>query len=556
MSFRSGILGRDVSATEDPFVGKLLGGRYRIERLLGRGGMGAVYEALQEDLGRRVAVKVLHPYLAHDADLVARFRREAEAAARLGHANIVQVTDFGRPDDGAVFLVMELLAGAPLSAVIDRDGRLPPERVATIAWQVLSALEAAHRAHLVHRDLKPDNIFLTSVSGVGDVVKLLDFGIAKLVAGEGSGMTATGAVLGTPAYMAPEQARGAPVDARVDLYALGVVMYEALSGRMPYAGNNYNAVIAAILTEDPPGLAELRPDLDPALVAVVERAMARSPDARFDSAHSMREALAPFVHGSSHTPAPLDDRARAEVGTAPTVASTPGRAHPAAPSVQPKRSPRRLPTAAIALLAAAVGGVVVLALTRTDAPAFERAPANETPTAVAVPVRANEAPEPEPDTAAPAAVDTAPVPRAVAAQAHDEPTEPEPPIRPRRRPVLERLAKRLQKRAESLPAAPPRRIVYSGGVTNNRYTVQELREAVGRITGPMTACYAGRELRQYTWALDVDDAGRAHDPRHVGYEHDPPDVRACMREALSRLDFGRPPDGGPGEVRVFVAQRR
>lgn len=275
----------------DARIGTVLGGKYRIVRKLGEGGMGAVYAGVQEPLGRKVAVKVLLPVLARDATLVGRFQREAELAASLGHPNIVQVTDFG-VDDGSAFLVMDLLDGESLGSALERETALAPSRVCFIAAQVLSALEAAHARGVVHRDLKPDNIYLTSVSGVADLVKLLDFGIARLTEGDGDQkMTATGQVLGTPAYMSPEQARGKPVDARSDLYALGVVMYEALSGRMPVNGSNYHELMFAIVGETPTPLAQLVPGLDPTLVAVVERAMAKDPNARYASAAEMRAAL-------------------------------------------------------------------------------------------------------------------------------------------------------------------------------------------------------------------------------------------------------------------------
>ena len=164
---------------EHDWTGQLLGGRYRVGKRIGAGGMGTVYEAVQEDLGRRVALKVLHPHLVQNADLVSRFKREAESAAALGHGNIVQVTDFGHEGETA-FLVMEYLAGSSLGAAIAKERALSPGRAAFIASQVLSALGAAHAAGIVHRDLKPDNVFLTSISGLRDIVKLLDFGIAKL----------------------------------------------------------------------------------------------------------------------------------------------------------------------------------------------------------------------------------------------------------------------------------------------------------------------------------------------------------------------------------------
>ncbi len=260
--------------------------------------MGAVYAATQFGLDRRCAVKVLHDALARDGELVARFKREAEVAASLGHPNIVQVTDFGY-EDGVAWLVMDLLRGMSLADAI-AEGRLGPERLRSIAAQVLSALEAAHERGVVHRDLKPDNIFLTSVSGIRDVVKLLDFGIARLTGGPSHKMTTTGQVLGTPAYMSPGQARGRQVDARTDLYSLGVVMYEALSGQMPVGGSNYHELMFNIVDATPTPLQKLVPNLPPGLIAVVERAMAKDRDTRYPSAVAMRaelEALEPLQAG-------------------------------------------------------------------------------------------------------------------------------------------------------------------------------------------------------------------------------------------------------------------
>ncbi len=269
--------------------------RYRVVGKLGAGGMGTVYEAVQEGLGRHVAVKVLRGAYAEDAEAITRFQREAHAAASLGHPNIVAVTDFG-VHDGVPFMVMERLEGAPLSRVIASERALSPTRAAWIASQALSALAAAHRAGIVHRDIKPDNVFLTEVSGVRDVVKVLDFGVARCTDAQGtSNLTATGAVLGTPAYMSPEQARGRVVDARTDLYAVGVLLYEMLSGRQPFQASNYHALLFAVLEETPPSLAVLRPDLAPALVAVIERAMAKDSDARFQSADALRDALSPWL---------------------------------------------------------------------------------------------------------------------------------------------------------------------------------------------------------------------------------------------------------------------
>jgi serine/threonine-protein kinase len=258
--------------------------------------MGAVFAATQDDLGRRVAIKVLHPHLAERHDLLERFKREAMAAAALGHPNVVQVTDFCQVPGEPPFLVMEQLSGETLRDCIDREGRLPPGRVAFIAAQVLSALETTHAAGIVHRDLKPENVFLTAITGVRDIVKVLDFGLAKHDVG-GPALTDTGQVMGTPAYMAPEQVSGQPVTAATDLYALGALMFVALTGHTPFSGDNNYALMYAIAQGQRPNIASLRPDLDPGLASAIERAMAVDPRQRFSSATEMRRAIEPFAQG-------------------------------------------------------------------------------------------------------------------------------------------------------------------------------------------------------------------------------------------------------------------
>jgi serine/threonine protein kinase len=303
----------------ESYTGALLAGKYRVGALIGTGGMGAVYEAEREDLGHmKVAIKVMLSLARGRDDLFARFRREAEAVAAIDHPNIVRVLDFQAPPGEPPFLVMERLHGAPLGTVLAAEGSLTAERTAFVASQVLAALSAAHGANIVHRDLKPDNVFLTTMSGMADIVKLLDFGIAKMLgAALDSKLTQTGTVMGTPAYMSPEQARGADADPRSDLYAVGCLMYEALSGRAPYAGENYNALLFAVQQAAPVPLFARCPALDPALAAVVERAMARDVNVRFQSAAKMADALAPWL-----VPKSMPPRSASPLAFAPTL-STP-----------------------------------------------------------------------------------------------------------------------------------------------------------------------------------------------------------------------------------------
>jgi CheY-like chemotaxis protein len=277
--------------------GQVIGGRYKVGPLLGEGGMGAVYEGTREDLGAMpVAIKVLRADATTDAGALRRFRREAHLLASINHPNIVRILDFQAPPDEPAFIVMERLYGTSLGDAIRRERHFSPDDVAWIGVQVLGALEAAHAVGVVHRDLKPDNVFLLEPSTVRDVVKLLDFGIAKLCGPSGQeALTQTGTVLGTPAYMAPEQARGEQADRRSDLYAVGCLLFEALTGRPPFVGDNYNAVVFQAATATPPAVSELRPDVDVVLAAVIAKAMAKDPAYRFQSASDLSEALSHWV---------------------------------------------------------------------------------------------------------------------------------------------------------------------------------------------------------------------------------------------------------------------
>jgi serine/threonine protein kinase len=265
--------------------------RYQIVRAVGRGGMGEVYEATQVQLARRVALKTIRADLASKPELLARFRREAESAAALGHPNLVQVTDFQANEGEAAFLVMEMLDGATLAHVLAQEGRLDPARAAFIAVQLLSGLAAAHRAGIVHRDVKPANVFLQSTSVMRDLVKVLDFGVAKLALDATPGaraMTQAGEVLGTLSYMAPEQAvSGAAIDARTDIYGVGATLFHALSGVRPFDATEPGGGRTA--------LDRIAPWVHRDLAAVIERALQRSPDARWSTADDMAAALSPFA---------------------------------------------------------------------------------------------------------------------------------------------------------------------------------------------------------------------------------------------------------------------
>jgi eukaryotic-like serine/threonine-protein kinase len=319
-------------------LGEVVGEKYRLVRLLGEGGMGTVYEARHDVIGRRFAVKFLHAELASHPEILARFRREAQAAGSLENENIAAVTDFGTSSDGAPYIVMEFLEGQDLAKVLAQTGPLPVQRAAHILIQVCRGLLAAHGRGIVHRDLKPENLLLQTRGDGGDLVKILDFGIAKLKSTEHrpEAATRTGITLGTPYYMPPEQARGQKeLDERADIYALGVILFELLSGQKPHNGENYNAILYSILMQTAPRIETYRPDLPPELAALVHRAMAADAKERPQSVSELAEALAPFT-GRSLTPSPTTDPGstvffpqgppQRSASTRAPVALTPGRA--------------------------------------------------------------------------------------------------------------------------------------------------------------------------------------------------------------------------------------
>jgi hypothetical protein len=277
-----------------PRPGRILGGRYRLRRRMVVGGFGAVFAAEDLRLRRPVAVKVLSPHIANSREHLARFRQEAIYASQIGHDGIVDVRDFDRDVDGTHFIVMELLDGSDLSQMIATQGPLPVEVALAIAAQVASALDCAHRQGIVHRDLKPANVFMTSRGARGDIVKVLDFGISKVMhrrLGAGN-LTESGQVVGTPYYMAPEQAQGKPdVDGRADVYALGVMLYEMLTGAPPFTGDHYVVVALQHLTLSPPAPSRARAGLPPSVDPLVMQAMAKEPADRFPTMGHFHAAI-------------------------------------------------------------------------------------------------------------------------------------------------------------------------------------------------------------------------------------------------------------------------
>jgi serine/threonine-protein kinase len=285
----------------DPLIGSTLDGRYRILRVLGEGGMGIVYEAEHTLIERRVAVKVLREDFCQRSDVVERFRREAKSASRIGHPNIVDVLDFGETPTGASYFVMEMLQGEDLADVLARQGALSPERAVLIVYQCCHALSSAHDKGIVHRDLKPENIFLIEREGIPDFVKIVDFGVAKMSdlefdmerASGHAKLTRTGMIFGTPEYMSPEQATGLPPDHRVDIYALGITLYELLTGRVPFEGESFMSVLSKHASKQVPALRDVNPrvKISPQLEQAVFQALRKDRTQRFQQMREMALAL-------------------------------------------------------------------------------------------------------------------------------------------------------------------------------------------------------------------------------------------------------------------------
>jgi serine/threonine-protein kinase len=376
----------------DPLVGTVLAERYAIIRRIGEGGMGAVYEARHAIIGKRVAVKVLLEKFLENQELVARLLQEARLASSIGHENIVDVTDYGTTSDGRAFVVMEFLDGEPLAQLVMRDAPLPVERSLGILRQVCSALSAAHAKGIVHRDVKPENIYLVR-RGEVDFVKVVDFGVSKVVQVHEEGpdwqrLTRTGTVLGTPLYMSPEQARGGEdVDHRTDIWGAGLMLYECLTGEVPFRANNYLGVISQVITQETVPPSQLRPELGiPAAVdRVVMRALAKDRDRRYQQMAEFEHDLERLLAGDS------------------TVAlrEAPG------PSEAPAGHRLRWPLAALGVLA--LGVAIAVALVGGGQPA--QTPVAPAPAKLAVPV----------------------APPAVAPAAHPAPPAPAPePVTPER----------------------------------------------------------------------------------------------------------------------------
>jgi tRNA A-37 threonylcarbamoyl transferase component Bud32 len=342
------------SRQRDPLIGQVVAGRFKLEEVIGQGGMGKVYRARHLTLDRVVCLKMLRPALLEDPTVVGRFEREAKAASRLNHKNSIQVLDFGRNEsDGTLFIAMEYVQGKDLRVVLRDEWPLPETRLCNIMAQALAALGEAHAHNVVHRDLKPENIMVERRSDQTDLVTVLDFGIAKILDSDLPGLTRSDVVCGTPQYMAPEQATGTQLDARCDLYAVGVILYQMVTGQLPFDGQNSMEVLTRHVNEAPVPPRRRAPSapISPAMEALILRALEKDPAARPQTAEQFRQLL---LAVPLQTPAALQRAPSSSTVTPAAIAPLP---HPT-PTIEVPRKSRR---AAVTLLAMGLLMAAVLA---------------------------------------------------------------------------------------------------------------------------------------------------------------------------------------------------
>ena len=353
----------------DPFIGKNIE-KYKVLSKLGEGGMGIVYEAEHIHIGKKVALKILREDYTQKQDVVERFKQEARSATIIGHPNIIDVTDFGYTYDGRVFFVMEYLDGDDMATVLENNRILPCKRVVRIIKQVCDALQAAHDKHIIHRDMKPENIFIQHAGTEEEKVKILDFGIAKMSVLEGGGrkLTKTGVVFGTPEYMSPEQAAGKPVDHRIDIYAVGVILYEMLAGAVPFTGDTFMSILSKHIFESVPPLREMNPNLDipEPLERIIYKCLEKEAENRFQDATSLAKAIDSMhleMEESSITiPA-------GQKGAKPEPIATPGKALEVIGEEEMFKGGKKRPLAMLSVILIAfvlmvIGGLAIFKLTR------------------------------------------------------------------------------------------------------------------------------------------------------------------------------------------------
>jgi serine/threonine-protein kinase len=361
----------------DPYIGQTIDGRYVIDRLLGEGGMGVVYAGRHKVIDKRVAIKVLRRDMANDDELNERFLQEARAASAIGNPHIVDISDFGQLPDGSTYFVMELLEGKSLSQVIaEAPGPMPLARLCHLAKQMAQGLAAAHAANIVHRDLKPDNVMIVARGTEPDFVKVLDFGIAKVGSGTKK-VTRAGSVFGTPHYMSPEQAAGAVVDQRTDIYALGVIVYEMASGKVPFDADNFMGILTQHMYKAPVPIRALVPEVDvsPGLDAIVLKCLTKKPDGRYASMGELLADLERLERGTLPN-AVHDMMVRSGGFNVPADYFRSSAAMPAPVPAEPATVRSRWPlVATIGAVATVVGVMGVIVVARTTSSRAEAPPA-------------------------------------------------------------------------------------------------------------------------------------------------------------------------------------
>ncbi|MCK6589144.1 MAG: serine/threonine protein kinase [Polyangiaceae bacterium] len=386
--------GRPVDG-KDPYLGTTFDKRYKIEQIIGEGGMGFVYLARHKVIDKKVAVKVLRNDMARDRENLDRFLQEARAASSIGNPHIVDISDFGDLPDGSTYFVMEYLDGGSLSRLIDRDKPLSTERICHIAIQLTDGLSAAHASGIVHRDLKPDNVILVPRGADEEFVKILDFGIAKVMS-TAEKLTVAGAVFGTPHYMSPEQAAGNPVDHRTDVYSLGIMLYEMASGALPFNADNFMAILSQHMYQAPTPIREVVPECSPGLEAVILKCLSKRPEARYQTMDELRADLEKLKSGE--VPAAVAEM----VNRADGFSVPPEYFKRSSASIQPLSTPEAKRPWALygaAVTAILVGVVAVVVAVRTVLNAAPQQP----PTA-----KTEAAPPPEPSPQITAAPNPAP----------------------------------------------------------------------------------------------------------------------------------------------------
>ena len=530
----------------DPLLGTLLDGKYRVVRLIGAGGMGAVYEGRHEAINRRVAIKVLLPQMAGDARVKQRFINEARIGGELGQENIVEVTDLGELPSGAPYLVMEFLEGWNLAQFVREQGPLPIEIATEIVGRVLEALVAVHRRGVIHRDLKPANVFLAqSISPTGRkkvVVKILDFGISKLQAPDDPELTQDGARMGSPAFMSPEQAKNTKYTTHLsDIYSAGALLYTALTARPPFVAGSTNEILLAVMTEPVASPRQHRPELPVSLEQIVLKAMAREPEQRYQTAEEFLAALEPFVPGQSTLADGLQAPSLSEPTTLPFASF--GQSSLAGAEILPKQSSpsRRLLWLLAGMLALLlVAGVAVVWHLAGQSSAEPVVPEPELIVARSQPdVGAIPSPAPVPMPRPPVEPPTPPIVKAPPV----EPPAPTPPpavpgVKGKRPPAEPGIDEPLGGGPGEDDGETPEPPTPPAPSYNAAAVRAQARQRLNTVRGAVATCVGNRPS---TVRCSINVNGRTGEARSVTVSIDPASSRAsvCVRAVVSGVSFPR-----------------